>query len=86
MLYSLMRALMFQLDAEKAHHFGLKGLSALEMSGLSSLLYPKTKATPVSVMGLTFPNPVGLAAGLDKMVTISKRSPLLVSALSKSVP
>jgi dihydroorotate dehydrogenase len=36
------------------------------MSGLSSLLYPKPKATPVSVMGLTFPNPVGLAAGLDK--------------------
>ncbi|PHS31023.1 MAG: dihydroorotate dehydrogenase (quinone) [Methylophaga sp.] len=66
MLYRLMRALMFQLDAEKAHHLGLKGLSALEMSGLSSLLYPKVAATPVTVMGLTFPNPVGLAAGLDK--------------------
>ncbi|MBL1320263.1 MAG: quinone-dependent dihydroorotate dehydrogenase [Methylophaga sp.] len=66
MLYSLMRALMFQLDAEKAHHIGLKGLSALEMSGLSSLLYPKQKATPTTVMGLTFPNPIGLAAGLDK--------------------
>lgn len=66
MLYRLMRALMFQLDAEKAHHLGLKGLSALEMSGLSSLLYPKVAATPVTLMGLTFPNPVGLAAGLDK--------------------
>ncbi len=66
MLYNLMRALMFQLDAEKAHHLGLKGLNALEMSGLSSLLYPKVKSAPVTVMGLTFPNPVGLAAGLDK--------------------
>jgi dihydroorotate dehydrogenase len=66
MLYSLMRTLMFQLDAEKAHHLGLKGLSALETSGLSSLLYPKPKATPVTIMGLTFPNLVGLAAGLDK--------------------
>ncbi len=66
MLYSLMRALLFQLDAEKAHHLGLKGLNALKMSGLSSLLYPKPTATPVTVMGLTFPNAVGLAAGLDK--------------------
>lgn len=57
---------MFQLDAEKAHHLGLAGLNALEMSGLSSLLFPKTHATPVNVMGLTFPNAVGLAAGLDK--------------------
>lgn len=57
---------MFQLDAEKAHHLGLQGLSLLEMSGLSSLLYPKTAASPVKVMGLTFPNAVGLAAGLDK--------------------
>ncbi|KKM90294.1 hypothetical protein LCGC14_1240040 [marine sediment metagenome] len=61
-----MRAGMFQLDAEKAHHLGLKGLSILEMSGLSSLLYPKVASSPVRVMGIDFPNPVGLAAGLDK--------------------
>jgi len=61
-----MRALMFQLDAEKAHHLGLQGLGLLEMSGLASLLYPKAAAVPVNVMGLTFPNAVGLAAGLDK--------------------
>ncbi len=66
MFYKLMRALMFQLDAEKAHHVGLQGLSLLEMSGLSSLLYPKAEATPVNVMGLRFSNAVGLAAGLDK--------------------
>jgi len=57
---------MFKMDAEKAHHLGLQGLNLLEMSGLSSLLYPKAPATPVKVMGLNFPNAVGLAAGLDK--------------------
>ena len=66
MLYKLLRTLMFQLDAEKAHHLGLKGLNILEMSGLSSIIYPKEAATPVTVMGLTFANSVGLAAGLDK--------------------
>jgi len=66
MFYQLMRALMFQLDAEKAHHLGLKGLSLLELSGLSSVLYPKAESTPVKVMGIDFPNAVGLAAGLDK--------------------
>jgi len=66
MLYEIARKLMFQLDAERAHHLGLAGLNALEMSGLSSLLFPKQHANPVNVMGLTFPNAVGLAAGLDK--------------------
>ena len=66
MVYKLLRTLMFQLDAEKAHHLGLNGLNLLEMSGLSSIVYPKPVATPVTVMGLKFSNPVGLAAGLDK--------------------
>jgi dihydroorotate dehydrogenase len=66
MLYKLMRTVMFQLDAEKAHHLGLKGLALLQMSGLSSLFYPKVEAAPVTVMGIEFPNSVGLAAGLDK--------------------
>jgi len=66
MFYQLIRKLMFKFDAEKAHHLGLNGLNFLEMSGFSSLLYPKQAATPVKVMGLTFPNAVGLAAGLDK--------------------
>jgi dihydroorotate dehydrogenase len=66
MLYKLMRTVMFQLEAEKAHDLGLKGLALLEMSGLSSLLYPKVETAPVTVMGLDFPNSVGLAAGLDK--------------------
>jgi len=66
MLYRVLRNLMFKLDAEKAHHLGLNGLAMLEMTGLSSLLYPKPKAKAVRVMGINFPNQVGLAAGLDK--------------------
>jgi dihydroorotate dehydrogenase len=66
MLYKLMRMAMFQLEAEKSHNWGLKGLALLEMSGLSSLLYPKVETSPVTVMGIDFPNSVGLAAGLDK--------------------
>lgn len=66
MLYRLLRNIMFKMDAEKAHHFGLNGLAMLEMTGLSSVLYPKPKSKSVRVMGLSFPNPVGLAAGLDK--------------------
>ncbi len=66
MFYSLLRHLLFRLEAERAHHWGLKGLDWLERTGLASLCYPPPTATPVKVMGLTFPNPVGLAAGLDK--------------------
>lgn len=61
-----MRALMFQFEAEKAHHLGLNALNCMEMSGLSSLLHSKQVASPVKLMGLSFPNAVGLAAGLDK--------------------
>jgi len=66
MLYKLIRNILFQLDAEKAHHLGLKGLNVVDMMGLSPFLYPKVATSPVKVMGLTFPNAVGLAAGLDK--------------------
>tara|TARA_R110002050_G_scaffold268113_1_gene410092 strand:- start:145926 stop:146948 length:1023 start_codon:yes stop_codon:yes gene_type:complete len=66
MLYKLMRTVLFQLEAERAHHLSLKGLDVLQTSGLSSLIYPKVETTPVTVMGIDFPSPVGLAAGLDK--------------------
>lgn len=58
MLYSLARPLLFSLDPETAHHL------ALRLAGFS---FPrKTPWKPVRVMGIDFPNPVGLAAGLDK--------------------
>lgn len=66
MLYRMLRNLMFRLDAEKSHHLGLTGLSLMEMSGLSCLFSRKMAAKSVRVMGLEFPNAVGLAAGLDK--------------------
>ena len=66
MLYELLRTVLFRLNAEKSHHFGMGGIKALDNLNLSSLLYPAPVATPVEVMGLKFPNRVGMAAGLDK--------------------
>ena len=60
MLYALARPLLFALDPETAHHV------ALQFSGLAAFLSPEAPPCPVKAMGLEFPNPVGLAAGLDK--------------------
>jgi dihydroorotate dehydrogenase len=65
-LYPLLRPLLFSLDPETAHEVTLKLLKVADISGLSKLIYPKLDSKPVTVMGLTFKNPVGLAAGLDK--------------------
>ena len=66
MLYPLMRAIFFSLDAEKAHHLGMEGIRTAHRLGLIGLLAPSVPTKPRRVMGLDFPNPVGLAAGLDK--------------------
>lgn len=66
MLYPLLRALLFQLDAETSHHLGMTGIKWTHKLKLDSLFYPPITAKPVEVMGLTFPNRVGMAAGLDK--------------------
>ncbi|HNV87441.1 MAG TPA: quinone-dependent dihydroorotate dehydrogenase [Methylotenera sp.] len=64
--YQLARPLLFQLDAESAHDLTLKSLKWAEKTGVLGL-YPQAPAcAPRQAMGLTFPNPVGLAAGLDK--------------------
>lgn len=66
-VYSLFRDLLFRLNAETAHHFSLASLRLLEKSGLLRLLFPQEEfVSPVQVMGLRFPNRIGLAAGLDK--------------------
>ncbi len=65
-IYPLLRPLLFSLDPETAHDVTLKLLKVSAVSGLSKLLYPKIDGKPVTVMGLDFKNPVGLAAGLDK--------------------
>ncbi len=66
MLYNLARKILFSMDAETAHGFGLSALSFLNSAGMSGLFRPKITSGPVEVMGLRFPNAVGLAAGLDK--------------------
>ena len=53
------------MDAESAHRFMLAGAAFGNRLGLLSFLYPR-QSHPVQVMGLDFPNPVGLAAGFDK--------------------
>jgi dihydroorotate dehydrogenase len=64
--YALIKPLLFQLDAEFVHDLTLKSLKFAEKSGVLSL-YPKAPiCAPREVMGLIFPNAVGLAAGLDK--------------------
>lgn len=65
-IYSFARPLLFQLEAESAHDLTLKSLKTAEKIGLLKLLPKVPICQPRQVMGLTFPNPVGLAAGLDK--------------------
>ncbi len=60
MLYSLVRPFLFALDPETAHNI------ALQFSAVAGFLSSKPPPCPVKVMGLEFPNPVGMAAGLDK--------------------
>lgn len=64
MLYALARPLLFALDAETAHALTLALADAPLRLGL--LRVPRVPPLPAPVMGLEFPNPVGLAAGLDK--------------------
>lgn len=66
LLYPAARAVLFRLDAERAHHLSMAGLRATEKIGLLKVLADTVDEKPVSFCGLTFPNPVGLAAGLDK--------------------
>lgn len=69
-LYQLTQPLLFQLDAELAHDLTLKSLKLAEKAGILSL-YPKAPVcVPRQVMGLSFPNAVGLAAGLDKNAAV----------------
>ena len=67
MLYRLLRPALFALDAETAHRLTLGTLSALQRLRIIEAL-PHPSCTR-KVMGIDFPNPVGLAAGLDKDAT-----------------
>ncbi|GGY70225.1 dihydroorotate dehydrogenase (quinone) [Cellvibrio zantedeschiae] len=65
-MYTHIRDLLFKLDAETSHEFSLDLIGAAERLKLAGLFLSEIPPNPVEVMGITFPNPVGLAAGLDK--------------------
>ncbi|MDX1681414.1 MAG: quinone-dependent dihydroorotate dehydrogenase, partial [Akkermansiaceae bacterium] len=66
-LYPLARKCLFRLEPESAHELSMKALRLAERSRLLGLFSPSgIEGQAVEVMGLRFPNRVGLAAGLDK--------------------
>jgi dihydroorotate dehydrogenase len=65
-MYSLLRSALFRLDPELSHHLSLQALDCVVGARLDRLVFGSRVSAPVRVMGIDFPNPVGLAAGLDK--------------------
>lgn len=64
--YQLFRPLLFLFSAETSHYLSLNSLKIASKLGLLKRLTKKTQITSIEVMGIKFPNQVGLAAGLDK--------------------
>lgn len=65
-LYSFVRPILFQMDAERAHHVSLNALRAIERTPLRGLMGASIPSDPFELWGLRFNHRVGLAAGLDK--------------------
>lgn len=65
-MYTLARKLLFNLAPETSHELSIDLIGAAGRLGLNGLFSKAPASLPVRVMGLDFPNPVGLAAGLDK--------------------
>ncbi len=66
-MYKALKSLLFRVSPERAHKMSmdmLERMSSLPMSGLLMPSLPECK--PVEVAGISFPHPVGLAAGFDK--------------------
>jgi dihydroorotate dehydrogenase len=66
MFYPMAKKMMFACDAEWSHNFALGSLKKLAHSPLSALWRQTLPVKPVTVAGIRFDNPLGLAAGLDK--------------------
>lgn len=64
--YSLTKYFLFRFDGETSHHIAFSLLTLFEKVGILNWFAKKPSHAPVTVAGITFPNPVGLAAGLDK--------------------
>jgi len=65
MFYELARKALFSIDPETAHELSLESLRLGHRLGATRLLC-RSHALPVTCMGLEFPNPVGMAPGMDK--------------------
>ncbi|TRW49731.1 quinone-dependent dihydroorotate dehydrogenase [Aliidiomarina halalkaliphila] len=65
-LYPLFRSALFKRDPEWSHDFTLNQLERMGKGPMRFLLQQKLPSKPVELLGMYFPNPVGLAAGLDK--------------------
>lgn len=66
MFYPAIRKVLFQFDPEVIHDLTISGLKFMGKSPLSVFYKQRVQDKPLTVMGIKFPNPVGLAAGLDK--------------------
>ncbi|MCW7547396.1 quinone-dependent dihydroorotate dehydrogenase [Photorhabdus sp. APURE] len=66
MYYPLVRKALFQLDPERAHELTFRQLKRITGSPFEFLIHQSVATKPVTCMGLSFKNPLGLAAGLDK--------------------
>ncbi len=62
----IVRPALFRFDAETAHHLALTGLRLTPPALLRAVFGGGEGTAPVRLFGLAFPNPVGLAAGMDK--------------------
>lgn len=65
-MYQILKRILFLLDAEPAHKVALESLRLLRALGLIDLFAPKTEGHSKELLGLKFPNVLGLAAGFDK--------------------
>lgn len=66
MFYPVIKKALFQLDPERAHEFTFQQLRRLSNTPFEFLIRQSVPTKPVTCMGLSFKNPLGLAAGLDK--------------------
>ena len=64
-MYGLLRPFLFAMDPERAHALTLAWLETAHRTGLTGTLGSRPAPYPTRTLGLVFPNPVGLAAGLD---------------------
>jgi dihydroorotate dehydrogenase len=65
-MYESLRPMLFALDPEIAHRLTLYALGVAHRSGLGRFVAAAPEELPATAFGIHFPNPVGLAAGLDK--------------------